>query len=156
MILVILGIFIAIFIGLFIVYDSDSLDYDLKEAIVGFIIFDVIALVATLVITIVLAFNVSKLNVIDEKIAMYEEENAQIESELEVIVERYMEYESGVFADISPDSSITYVTLYPELKSDILVRTQMQTHIDNANAIKDLKRQKIDGSVLRWWLYLGG
>ena len=72
------------------------------------------------------------------------------------MVERYMEYESGVFTEVSSDSAITLVALYPELKSDVLVESQIELYVENNKKITELMETKINGSVTRWWLYFGG
>lgn len=105
---------------------------------------------------IILCVNVSKLRVIDERIEMYQEENAAIESEIDILVKEYMEYESEVFKDTTTESSITLVSLYPELKADELVSSQLNVYLANNQMIKELKEERINGSVTRWWLYFGG
>lgn len=92
---------------------------------------------------------------IDDKIAMYQEENAAIEEQISDMVEAYMQYESDVFTEIADKSPITIVTLYPELKSDKLVESQIEIYIDNNSKIKSLKESKIDANVTRWWAYFG-
>ena len=92
---------------------------------------------------------------IDKKIAMYEEENAGIEQQITDVVKQYQEYESGIFKDIAPESVITLVTLYPELKSDTLVQSQIEVYIENNKEIKELKNMTVNASFYRWWLYFG-
>ena len=91
----------------------------------------------------------------EEKIAMYQEENSKIESQISELVEKYMDYESETLSEFKPESSITLVSLYPELKSDTLVQTQITTYTENNNIIKELKETLIDRSVYRWMLYFG-
>lgn len=105
---------------------------------------------------IILGGIVSELKVIDEKIEMYEAENTKIETQIADVVEGYQQYETDIFASVSPDSAITIVSLYPELKSDTLVQSQIEIYTANNQKIKELKEQKIDGEVYRWWLYFGG
>ena len=94
--------------------------------------------------------------VIDEKIAMYQEENSRIEESIEAIVSEYMEYESETFESVASTASpIAYVSLFPELKSDELVKNQIDVYYANAEAIKTLKVEKIEISELRWILYFG-
>ena len=104
----------------------------------------------------ILALNASNLAVIDKKIAMYEEENAKIESQLAETVAQYQQYEKDIFTEVSPETSVQLVSMYPELKSDTLVQKQIETYVSNNNTIKELKAEKIDGKVIRWWLYFGG
>ena len=150
MILVILGVFLALAIGSIIfgcVVDDDM----------GFGSFIITGLgfVVTLVITIFLTIGVSNLSVIDEKIAMYQEENTKIEEQIAETVKQYQEYETEIFTEVKPESSITLVALYPDLKSDTLVQAQLAVYIENNKQIKDLKEKQISGSVKRWWLYFG-
>ena len=91
----------------------------------------------------------------EEKIAMYQEENSKIESQINELVEKYMDYESETLSEFKSESSITLVSLYPELKSDTLVQTQITTYTENNNIIKELKEMLIDRSVYRWMLYFG-
>ena len=92
---------------------------------------------------------------IDEKIAMYEEENEHIETDIAAVVKQYMDHESTIFENATVESPITLVSLYPELKSDTLVQSQIDIYVENNNAIKELREDKINVSVSRWWLYFG-
>lgn len=154
MILVILGICIAlVVVGIIL---SVKLDWQI-DWIGGLLMgIGVAAGIVALIVTIVLTICVSDLCVIDEKITMYQEENAKIEEQIAATVEKYMQYEADVFKEVSPDSSITMVALYPELKSDTLVQSQIEVYINNNEKIKSLREGKIAGSVYRWWLYFGG
>lgn len=98
---------------------------------------------------------VIELNMLDTKIEMYSKENSQIEIQIADCIKSYQEYETQIFTDVAPDSSMTLVALYPELKSDTLVATQINTYIQNNNKIKSLKEEKINGRLVRWWLYFG-
>lgn len=92
----------------------------------------------------------------DEKIAMYQEENAKIEQDIDRVVTEYMQHEHDTFVDIKAEkSSITLVTLVPELKSDKLVQQQLDIYVSNNQAIKELKNQKINLTMLKWLLYFG-
>ncbi len=91
---------------------------------------------------------------IDEKIAMYEEENGKIEAQMDVLVEKYMKYEQETFLDFkAEESSITLVALIPDLKSDELVKTQINVYINNNAKIKELKEDKINMQTKRWILF---
>lgn len=99
---------------------------------------------------------VSQLSVIDDRIEMYQEENAHIEQQIADVVEQYQKYETDIFMEVAPESAVSMVALYPELKSDSLVQAQIEVYVANNNMIKDLKDQQIKGDVYRWWLYFGG
>lgn len=108
-----------------------------------------------LAVTISLAVSVSNLSVADDKIKMYEEENTKIEQQIEIAVTTYQQHEKDIFVNAKSDSYIQLISLYPELKSDTLVESQIETYKENNAQIKKLKEKQIDGNVKRWWLYFG-
>ena len=91
----------------------------------------------------------------DEKIEMYQEENTKIERQISDVIEQYQKYETDIFTELSPESSMTMISLYPELKSDRLVESQIEVYVKNNEQIKYLKEQLISRSVINWWLYFG-
>lgn len=103
----------------------------------------------------IVGYQVSKGSVIQDKIDMYTEENQKIESDIAMLVEKYMSYEGEVMNNASSESAITLVNLYPDLKSSELVAQEIQVHTDNNAKIKQLKEDKINLSVKKWWLYFG-
>ena len=92
---------------------------------------------------------------LNAKIAMHEEENQRIETELNVLVEQYMNYEANTYGDLKGESSITLVSLYPELKADALVEKQIEIYTNNNSKIRGLKEKLINISNYKWWLYFG-
>lgn len=117
--------------------------------------FGTIPLAVCIVAVISLAVQVSNLSVINEKIAMYEQENTKIEQQIETAVTAYQQHEKDVFTEVKPDSYMQLVSIYPELKSDTLVKEQIKTYQSNNKKIKELKVTAINGNVKRWWLYFG-
>lgn len=99
---------------------------------------------------------VATASTIDSKIAMYQEENATIEQDIDRVVDAYLEHEHETFADLkTEESSITLVTLFPELKSDTLVQQQLEIYVANNAKIKELKEAKIDIAKKKWLIYFG-
>ena len=109
-----------------------------------------------LVIGIFLGISVSNGKTIDEKITMYQEENNKIEKQIDTLVSNYMNYESDTYEKIKSESSITLVSMYPELKSDKLVEEQISVYEENNKKIREFKEDKINLKVKKWWLYFGG
>lgn len=108
------------------------------------------------IIAILLGIIVSGGRTIDEKITMYQEENNKIEKQLDTLVSNYMNYESNTYEKFKSESSITLVSMYPELKSDKLVEEQISVYEENNKKIRELKEDKINLKVKKWWLYFGG
>lgn len=93
--------------------------------------FGTIPLAICIVVAIPLTVQVSNLSVIDQKIAMYEQENTKIEQQIEAAVTSYQQHEKDVFTEVKPNSYIQLVSIYPELKSDTLVKEQIKTYQSN-------------------------
>ena len=156
MILVILGVSIALLIfGIFL--DSASSFNSMGENVGVFleIAFGIMTGIAAIA-TIILICCVTSNSTVTERIALYEEENRKIEQQIDILVKEYQEYESGVIADVTVDSAIMLVNLYPELKADQLVSSQIDIYLKNNEEIKSLKVSEINAGVVRWWLYFGG
>lgn len=92
---------------------------------------------------------------VDARIEMYQEENTKIEEQIATAVRQYQEHEKDIFTEVSPDSAMTLVALYPELKSDSLVASQIEVYVKNNEKIKELKEQAINAHLYRWWVYFG-
>ena len=91
----------------------------------------------------------------DARISMYEEQNAKIEKQVSVAVDKYMSHETETFKNAKTESAITLVTLYPELKSDALISKLIDTYTSNNEKIVKLKNEKIVAHRARWWIYFG-
>ena len=153
MILLIFGICILMIVGGFILDKKTGADSDLCFGISGIgMVVGFFALVGLIIVGV----NVKSLSVIDDRIAMYEEENARIEHQIADVVEQYQKYETDIFREVAPESAVTMVSLYPELKSDSLVQAQIEVYTENNKTIRDLRDKQIKGNVYRWWLYFGG
>ena len=151
LVILVIGILMLIFgTRLYYTPDCDKEDIGIAVQITGGAVI-LISIVAffTLLISVLHTVN------IDKKIALYEEENSRIEQQIADVVKQYQEYETGIFTEVSPESSITLVALYPELKSDTLVQSQIEVYVENNKTIKELKSSAINAPVYRWWLYFG-
>lgn len=93
--------------------------------------------------------------VVNQKISMYQSENSEIENRVDTLVKQYMTHENETFDNPDKKDTMTLVSLYPELKSDSLVKEQIKIYNKNNSQIKKLKEEKIDVSVAKWWLYFG-
>ena len=92
---------------------------------------------------------------LDDKIAMYEQENAAIEQSVDVLVKDYYKHESDTYSSLKPENAVLFASAYPELQSNELATKQLEIYVDNNNKIKELKEDKINLSKNRFWLYFG-
>lgn len=151
MILIILGIALAMFITGAVLFDKCDNDI----VVCGLTITGgVVGVVAVIVAIIMLCCAIDG-SVIDEKISLYEETNSQIETHINNIVADYKSYENDTYEKFNGSNGTEIVNLYPELKTNELIKEQMEVYYDNQKSILSLKSQKISLKPIRWWLYFG-
>lgn len=92
---------------------------------------------------------------LDDKIAMYEQENAAIEQSVDVLVKDYYRHESDTYSSLTPENAVLFASAYPELQSNELATKQLEIYVENNNNIKELKKDQINLSKNRFWLYFG-
>ena len=92
---------------------------------------------------------------LDDKIVMYEQENAAIEQSVDVLVKDYYRHESDTYSSLTPENAVLFASAYPELQSNELATKQLEIYVENNNKIKELKEDQINLSRNRFWLYFG-
>lgn len=160
-------LFIIFLIGVLIgtilvkIYNESSYS-DCNEGlgIVGglMLVCSVIGLITVIIFLILCAFEVSKLKIADEKIKMYETENKNIQKQVSEIVENYKIFEKDTYTeslekiDIQNIDLLVLSQLYPDLKSNDLVKEQIKIYQENNKKIKQIKEEKLNCQVYKWWL----
>lgn len=93
---------------------------------------------------------------VDEKIAMYEEENIKIEEKVRNSVKGYMDFEKDTYINLVDNADLqTLLIKYPELNSNELVKMEIETYKENSQKIKELKEKSITRHRKAWWIYFG-
>ena len=121
-------------------------------------VFGVFGIVISVVALIGIFVNISILingRTLDDKIAMYEQENAAIEQSVDVLVKDYYRHESDTYSSLTPENAVLFASAYPELQSNELATKQLEIYVENNNKIKELKEDQINLSRNRFWLYFG-
>jgi hypothetical protein len=93
------------------------------------------------------------------KITYLEQNNLEIETKLSTAIATYQAYEKDAYASFKPEtgSDITVaISLYPDLKSDAMVVSLLETYRSNNDDIRALKLQQLDRPTYAFWLYFGG
>ena len=128
------------------------MDNDTGEVFSGFGFFISVVALIGIIINIGILINGRTL---DDKIAMYEQENAEIEQSVDVFVKDYYRHESDTYSSLTPENAVLFASAYPELQSNELATKQLEIYVDNNNKIKELKEDQINLSRNRFWLYFG-
>lgn len=156
MIILLFIIFLTIFIISIIFTEKGNKARKDVTVWVASLIISSFATIICLIVTLGFTASVVKSKYIVEKITMYEQQNKQIEEQIDTVVKQYQKYESGTYAKTSSESSIALVSLYPDLKSDELVKEQIKVYQNNNKKITELKEEQISAKACKWWLYFGG
>ena len=93
---------------------------------------------------------------LNEKIIIYEEENAQIEQSIDAAVEAYCEHEQITYVRMADKAIALVAAAYPELASSELVSKQIEIWTENCKELKKLKSDFVDYKKACWFLYFGG
>lgn len=146
MIWVIVAICVLFLVGsiFFFGYDEDSGIF-----LIGV---SVCCLVASIIVGIVLGAKMTDKYGIDEQIAIYEEENAKLEEEVDAIVKSYMRFEQETYEQFKNESSTVLIQLFPELKSNEVIQRQLSILEENKNQIVALKIKRTKLMRIHWWL----
>lgn len=157
MLLVILGIGLVILTCGIIVYIKDEHTYENESVYLTLNIIGGIVVFVSLIATIVVGAKVSKSMVIEDTIQLYQSENQEIENQIKILADDYMKYESETFEKykIEDSDAITIVSLFPELKTNMIIGKQIEVYVSNKEQIKELKAEKLSYKVYKWWLYFG-
>lgn len=93
---------------------------------------------------------------LNEKILIYEEENAQIEQSIDAAVEAYCEHEQITYVKMADKAIALVAAAYPELASSELVSKQIEIWTENCAELKKLKSDFVDYKKACYFLYFGG
>lgn len=121
--------------------------------------FDVVLIPINFVVIVVLCLLLSNLyenQGVNQKIKMYETQNRQLERKIDVTVKSYMNHEKDTYKEFKAGDGMSLITTYPELRSNELVKEQMNTYQSNNRKIAKLKEKEIDYNITKWWIYFGG
>lgn len=102
-----------------------------------------------------ICYNAAK-STADSQIKVYEEQNEIVLSQIEPLVEKYLNYEKDTYSSLKVDSNtLVAMSMYPELKGDEFVQSQIKIIMDNQSKITQLKLSKARLNVYKFWLFMG-
>ena len=87
----------------------------------------------------------------DNQIAILEQRNDEIITQIKPLVKQYLEYESST---INADTAIA-ITQYPNLQGNEFVQTQINIILENQQKITNLKLNKASLSAYKLWIFMG-
>lgn len=92
---------------------------------------------------------------IDSRLAVLEEQNTTVLTQVEPLVQQALNYESSTYKDLKLDVNklIIFAQMYPELKANDFLRMQIDIILCNQQEIKQLKLDKASLNAYHLWLW---
>lgn len=126
--------------------------YD-EDVGIGFYIFSAIFFVTTLIV--LACYNETK-STCDKRIAVLEERNEVVLKQVEPIVNRYLLYESETLEKVKVNSeNIIALSMYPELKGNEFLKSQIDIVVKNQDEITKIKLSKAELNMFKLWIFMG-
>ena len=91
----------------------------------------------------------------ETRIEVVQESNAQLEEQICSAVESYLKHEENVYEKLNVTTAIGLFSAYPNLKSNELVQSLINTYQSNTEEIKALKLEKTNLAVAKFLVYFG-
>ena len=92
---------------------------------------------------------------INSRLAVLEEQNTTVLTQIEPLVQQALEYESNTYKDFKLDVAkiIAFTQLYPDLKANSFLNKQIDIILANQQEIKQLKLDKASLNAYHFWLW---
>ena len=92
---------------------------------------------------------------INSRLAVLEEQNTTVLTQVEPIIQQALNYESSTYKDLKLDVNklIIFAQMYPELKANDFLRMQIDIILANQEEIKQLKLDKASLNAYHFWLW---
>lgn len=124
-----------------------------EEIGIGFYVFSAIFLGITLIT--LGCYNETKASC-DKKIAVLEERNELVLKQIEPIVNKYLLYESKTLEKVKVSGeNIIALSMYPELKGNEFLKSQIDIVVKNQDEITKLKLNKAELNAYKLWIFRG-
>ena len=92
---------------------------------------------------------------INSRLAVLEEQNTTVLTQVEPIIQQALNYESSTYKDLKLDVNklIIFAQMYPELKANSFLNKQIDIILANQEEIKQLKLDKASLNAYHFWLW---
>ena len=92
---------------------------------------------------------------IHSRLAVLEEQNTTVLTQVEPLVQQALNYESSTYKDLKLDVNklIIFAQMYPELKANSFLNKEIDIILANQEEIKQLKLDKATLNAYHFWLW---
>lgn len=92
---------------------------------------------------------------INSQLEVLETQNAIILSQIEPVIQKALDFESNTYKElkVNPENIITISQIYPNLKDNSFIQTQLNVILTNQQQITQLKLNKATLNAFHFWIW---
>lgn len=92
---------------------------------------------------------------ISSQLEVLETQNEVILSQIEPVIQRALDFESNTYKElkVNPENIITISQIYPDLKDNSFIQTQLNVILNNQQQITQLKLNKATLNAFHFWIW---
>jgi hypothetical protein len=92
---------------------------------------------------------------INSQLEVLESQNAIILSQIEPVIQKALDFESNTYKElkVNPENIITLSQIYPDLKDNSFIQTQLSVILTNQQQITQLKLNKATLNAFHFWIW---
>ena len=93
--------------------------------------------------------------IINSQLDVLESQNAIILSQIEPVIQKALDFESNTYKElkVNPENIITLSQIYPDLKDNSFIQTQLSVILTNQQQITQLKLNKATLNAFHFWIW---
>ena len=92
---------------------------------------------------------------ISSQLEVLETQNEIILSQIEPVIQKALDFESNTYKElkVNPENIITISQIYPDLKDNSFIQTQLNVILNNQQQITQLKLNKATLNAFHFWIW---
>ena len=92
---------------------------------------------------------------INSRLEVLETQNEIILSQIEPVIQKALDFESNTYKElkVNPENIITISQIYPDLKDNSFIQTQLSVILNNQQQITQLKLNKATLNAFHFWIW---
>lgn len=92
---------------------------------------------------------------INSQLEVLESQNTIILSQIEPVIQKALDFESNTYKElkVNPENIITLSQIYPDLKDNSFIQTQLSVILTNQQQITQLKLNKATLNAFHFWIW---
>lgn len=150
MLFIFCGLFFVLMIGCTIFHDGN--DNIITLGIISTLLF-----ICVFIVVLCTLFDYNEIkSTVDKQVLILEEKNELVLKQIEPLVEKYLIYENETLSKFKVDANILVaLSMFPELKGNEFIKSQIDIVIKNQDEITKLKLEKAKLNSYKLWLFMG-